>query len=68
MDTAVKSPRIDSGWATGLYEALRQRWHRRVVYLQTLEDLEQMDDRELEDVGLSYAMLPDVAREASRAA
>lgn len=42
-----------------------QALHRRRVYLQTLQELGALSDRDLADLGLARTDLPMVAREAA---
>lgn len=46
-------------------EALRNAIARRKLYTRTLEELRSLSDRDLSDLGLSRAMITEVAREAA---
>jgi uncharacterized protein YjiS (DUF1127 family) len=71
METALHSLIVASpsgGWQTRIGVALRGHLRRRTVYRQTLKELQLMTDRELNDIGLSAAMIHSVASDAARAA
>ena len=46
-------------------EALRNAVMRRKLYTRTLDELRSLSDRDLADLGLSRAMIAEVAREAA---
>jgi uncharacterized protein YjiS (DUF1127 family) len=49
----------------GLFAQLGDALARRRVYRRTLEELRQLSDRELADLGISRMNIADVAREAA---
>ncbi len=49
----------------GLFGALKTAIAQRRVYMQTLAELNQLNDRELADLGLSRLNLAEVAHEAA---
>lgn len=50
-----------------LVKVASQSMQRRVLYLQTLHELNGLSDRDLSDLGLARADLASVAREAAYA-
>lgn len=60
--------RFDTGVAhrfNALIHALRQHIARRAIYLQTHGELSALSDRDLNDLGLSRADIPAIARQAA---
>jgi uncharacterized protein YjiS (DUF1127 family) len=49
----------------GLFGALKTAIAQRRVYMQTMAELNQLNDRELADLGLSRANITEVAHEAA---
>jgi uncharacterized protein YjiS (DUF1127 family) len=41
----------------------RLAWHRN--YRRTLDELENLSDRELADIGIHRSLIPEIAREAA---
>ena len=64
-ETTRTAPLSLSERFNALVEDLKQRRERRRVYSQTLTELMRMNERELEDLGLTRFMLKDVARDAA---
>ena len=62
-------PRVFSGlnldWISALVEAHKLSRARRRAYLQTLDELSLMSERELADIGLCSLVVRDVALEAA---
>ncbi len=50
---------------SGIFAHLGDALARRRVYRRTLEELRQLSDRELADLGISRLNIADVAREAA---
>ncbi len=50
---------------SGIFAQLGDALARRRVYRRTLEELRQLSDRELADLGISRLNIADVAREAA---
>ena len=53
------------GWFRDLRSDLADRVAKFRLYRETLEELTQLTDRELEDLGLHRSILADVARTAA---
>ncbi len=51
--------------STGLIGALKTAFAQRRVYAQTLAELNQLNDRELADLGISRLSIAQVAHEAA---
>jgi uncharacterized protein YjiS (DUF1127 family) len=49
-------------------QSVRAARKARAVYLQTLEELSALTDRDLADLGIARISIEDVAREAARRA
>ena len=49
-----------------LRAVLAEALARRAAYLEALRDLEALDQRELDDLGIGRGELPALAREAAR--
>ena len=56
------------GWFRDLRTDLADRVAKFRLYRETLNELSSLTDRELEDLGLHRAILPEVARTAAYAA
>lgn len=57
-----------SGWADRIAAMLtggRDAFAKRRVYVQTVEELNRLTDRELADLGISRLSIEDVARDAA---
>jgi uncharacterized protein YjiS (DUF1127 family) len=57
-----------AGWADrlGAYAAtLREASRRRAVYRRTLAELRALSERDLADLGIHSAMIPQIAHEAA---
>ncbi len=50
---------------TEIVARVQQAHARRVIYRQTLRELEALSNRDLADLGLSRSMIRQVAREAA---
>lgn len=50
---------------SGLLATLKGGLARRRVYVQTLRELNALNDRELADLGISKFSIPEIAREAA---
>ena len=48
-----------------LYKVVGQSMQRRRAYLQTLDELKSLSDRDLADVGVERDQIPQVARGAA---
>jgi len=48
-----------------LFKVAGQTMHRRRIYLETLNELTRLNDRDLADLGLERDELPTVARQAA---
>ena len=51
--------------STGVFAALKTAFAQRRVYAQTLAELNQLNDRELADLGISRLSIAQVAHEAA---
>lgn len=49
-----------------VFEGLQERTKQHLSYRRTLRELNELDDRTLDDLGLSRYELPEVARRANR--
>ena len=56
------------GWLAELVRAIRQRTAEHECYVRTRNELTQLTDRELADIGLSRGDIEHVARRAARPA
>ncbi len=50
----------------GLWQRLIERMEEEILYRRTLRELDQLSDRELQDLGLARSDLPFIARRAAR--
>lgn len=66
----ANTSRIDAGltttWFTATVEGARRKIRQFRAYRRTLQELNEMSDREAYDLGLSRAMFRDIARSAAR--
>lgn len=63
--TAGRSATGLSDRIAGLFRALGEARQKRAVYNSTLRELEQLSGRDLADLGIARAMIPEIAREAA---
>ena len=61
--THATAPR--EGWVRSGLQRLSDRVNRYMRYRNTLNELRDLSDRELADLGLSRAMLPRIAEQAA---
>jgi uncharacterized protein YjiS (DUF1127 family) len=65
----VNSTRVaKGGWTdrvTALVADLRDGFAKRRIYVQTVQELDKLTDRELSDLGISRIQIADVARDAA---
>jgi len=50
---------------SALTTSFRQAMQRRRVYTQTIQELKALTDRELADLGIARAMIPEIATQAA---
>ena len=72
MNLAATPSRVETGLngfrISTLFEEAGKRLQQFRIYRRTLAELSLLDDREIQDLGLSREMLPALAREAARKA
>ncbi len=54
------------GRVQDLWQRLIDRMEEEILYRRTLRELDQLSDRELQDLGLARSDLPFIARRAAR--
>lgn len=64
MDITARST-VAVSHGPSLRERFASYWRRVRVFRETYDELNALTDRELADIGLSRAMIGDVAREAA---
>ena len=50
---------------TGLFRTVAEARSKRAIYVRTLRELESLSSRDLADLGIVRAMIPQLAREAA---
>lgn len=50
---------------TAIFKSISEARAQRKVYLRTLDELNAMTDRDLDDLGIAAAEIPFIAREAA---
>ena len=50
---------------TGLFRTVAKARSKRAIYGRTLRELESLSSRDLADLGIARAMIPQLAREAA---
>ena len=63
--TASRSAAGLSDRIAGLFRAVAEARQKRTSYSRTLRELEQLSARELADLGIARALIPEIAREAA---
>lgn len=58
---------LSRNWVLALVDSVRTRIDQVRVYRQTVRSLSELSDRDLQDLGLSRAMIRAIAREAAQA-
>lgn len=54
-----------AAYISQLQHQLREHRRRQAAYRRTYDELIRLDDRDLADLGISRADIPDIAREAA---
>lgn len=52
----------------GLLASIKDAFARHTVYMTTLRELQSLNQRELDDLGIHRAMIKEIAREAANRA
>lgn len=68
MATITNTRSLGAGfgtWVRDFRRDLRTEFERRRVFNETYEQLNQLSDRDLEDIGVSRLQIGDIARDAA---
>lgn len=57
---ATRAP-VGHGFIARLVSAVADRWHRRMDFVRTRDQLWSLTDRELDDIGIARYQINDVA-------